>query len=42
MEIFNVKYYTQGGVLYKCTICREQELSNNLSDLIVLYVKLVG
>ena len=41
MEIFNGKYYTQGGVLYKCTRDSEQALSHNLSDLIGLYVELV-
>ena len=42
MEIFNGKYYTQGGVLYKCTRDSGQALSHNLSDLIGLYVELVG
>ncbi len=39
MEIFNGKYYTQGGVLYKCTRDSGQALSHNLSDLIGLYVE---
>ena len=42
MEIFNGKYYTQGGVLYKCTRDSGQALSHNLSDLIGVYVELVG
>lgn len=42
MEIFNGKYYTQGGVLYRCTRDSGQALSHNLSDLIGLYVELVG
>ena len=42
MEIFNGKYYTQGGVLYKCTRDSGQALSHNLSDLIGSYVELVG
>lgn len=42
VEIFNGKYYTQGGVLYKCTRDSGQALSHNLSDLIGLYVELVG
>lgn len=39
MEIFNGKYYTQGGVLYKCTRDSGQALTHNLSDLIGLYVE---
>ena len=42
MEIFNGKYYTQGGVFYKCTRDSEQALQHNHSDLIGLYVELVG
>ena len=42
MEIFNGKYYTQGGVLYKCTSDSGQALSHNLSDLIGLYVEVAG
>ena len=42
MEIFNGKYYTQGGVLYKCTRDSGQALSHNLSDLMGSYVELVG
>ena len=42
MEIFNGKYYAQGGVLYKCTRDSRQAISHNLSDLIGLYVELVG
>ena len=40
MEIFNGKYYTQGGVLYKCTRDSGQALTHNLSDLVGLYVEL--
>lgn len=39
MEIFNGKYYTQCGVLYKCTRDSGQALTHNLSDLIGLYVE---
>lgn len=39
MEIFNGKYYTQGGVLYKCTRDSGQALTHNLSDLVGLYVE---
>ena len=39
MEIFNGKYYTQGGVLYKCTRDSGQALTHDLSDLVGLYVE---
>ena len=42
MKIFNGKYYTHGVVLYKCTRYSGQALSHNLSDLIGLYVELIG
>lgn len=42
MEIFNGKYYTQGGVLYKCTRDSGQALSHNLLDLVGLYVEVAG
>ena len=40
MEIFNGKYYTQGGVLYKCTRDSGQALSHDLAALVGLYVEL--
>lgn len=42
MEIFNGKYYTQNGVLYKCTRDAEQALTHNLSELVSLYVEVVS
>ncbi len=39
MEIFNGKYYTQGGVLYKCTRDSGQALSHDLAALVGLYVE---
>ena len=42
MEIFNGKYYTQGGVLYKCTRDSGQALSHDLSALVGLYVEVIG
>lgn len=39
MEIFNGKYYTQGGVLYLCTRDSGTALSHDLSALVGLYVK---
>lgn len=41
MEIFNGKYYTQNGVLYKCTRDSGQALTHNLADLIGTYVEMV-
>lgn len=41
MEIFNGKYYTQGGVLYKCTRDSGQALSHDLAALVGLYVEIV-
>ena len=41
MEIFNGKYYTQNGVKYKCIRDSQTALSNNLSDLVALYVEVV-
>lgn len=41
MEIFNGKYYTQGGVLYKCTRDSGQALSHDLAALVGLYVEVV-
>ena len=41
MEIFNGKYYTQNGVKYKCIRDSQTALSNNLADLVALYVEVV-
>ena len=38
MEIFNGKYYTQGGVKYLCTRDSGTALSHDLSALVGLYV----
>ena len=38
MEIYNGKYYTQGGVLYLCTRDSGTALSHDLSALVGLYV----
>ena len=42
MKIFNGKYYTQDGTLYKCTRDAEQALTHNLSELVSLYVEVVS
>lgn len=42
MEIFNGKYYTQGGVLYKCTRDSGQALSHDLAALVGLYVEIAS
>lgn len=41
MELFNGKYYTQGEVKYKCTRDSGIPLSQNLNELVGLYVELV-
>ena len=41
MEIYNGKYYTQGGVLYLCTRDSGTALSHDLSALVGLYVTIV-
>ena len=41
MEIVNGKYYTQGGVLYKCTRDSGQALTHDLAALVGLYVDVV-
>ena len=41
MEIFEGKYYTQNGVMYKCTRDSGIPLSHDLSDLVSLYVERV-
>lgn len=42
MELFNGKYYSQNGVIYKCIRDSEQPLYHALSDLIGLYVTVVS
>lgn len=42
MEIFEGKYYTQFSVLYKCTRSSGTALTHNLSDLMGIYVDIVG
>lgn len=42
MELFNGKYYTQGGVKYKCTRDSGQALTHDLSALVGIYVEVVG
>lgn len=39
MEIFSGKYYTQGGVRYRCTRDSGQELTHDLSALVGIYVE---
>lgn len=41
MEIFEGKYYTQDGVLYRCTRSSGQPLQHPLSALVGLYVEVV-
>lgn len=41
MELFNGKYYTQNEILYKCNRDSEISLSQNLSDLVNIYVEIV-
>ena len=41
MEIFQGKYYTQGGVISKCTRDSGQALSHDLSALVGTYVETV-
>lgn len=41
MELFNGKYYTQDEEKYKCTRDSQMPLSQNLSELVGLYVELV-
>lgn len=41
MEIFNGKYYTQGGVTYLCTRDSGTALSHDLSALVGIYVQAV-
>lgn len=39
MELFNGKYYSQDGVIYKCTRNSEIAMSHDLSALVGLYVE---
>lgn len=41
MELENGKYYSQGGVVYKCTRDTGQPVYNPLADLVGLYVEVV-
>lgn len=41
MEIFEGKYYTQNGILYRCTRNSGQALTHDLSALVGLYVEQV-
>lgn len=41
MEIFSNKYYIQSDTLYKCIRDIKTQVSQNLNDLVVLYVELV-
>ena len=38
MQLYNGKYYIQGGIIYKCTRDSGQPLYNALKDLVGLYV----
>ena len=40
MELFNGKYYSQDGIIYKCTRDSEIAMSHNLSELVGLYVEI--
>lgn len=42
MALENGKYYTQGGVLYKCTRDTGNPVYNALSELVGLYVEVVS
>lgn len=42
MELFNGKYYSQNGVIYKCIRDSGQPLYHALSDLVGLYVTVVS
>lgn len=41
MELFEGKYYSQSGVVYKCTRNTEQAVYHDLSALVGLYVEKV-
>ena len=40
MQLYNGKYYIQGGVIYKCTRDSGQPLYNALKDLVGIYVEI--
>lgn len=42
MELFNGKYYSQGGVIYKCNRDTEQAVYHDLSELVGLYVEIAN
>ena len=42
MELFEGKFYSQDGITYKCTRNTEQAVYNPLSELVGLYVEMVG
>ena len=42
MELFEGKYYSQGGVTYLCTRSTGQAVYNNLSELVGIYVEVVS
>ena len=40
MELFNGKYYSQNGVVYKCNRDTQQAVYNPLADLVGIYVEI--
>ena len=42
MELFSGKYYSQGGVVYRCTRDSGQPLYHKLSELVGLYVEVAA
>ena len=42
MELYKDKYYTQGGVKYRCVRDSGQPVSHDLAELIGLYVERIG
>lgn len=42
MELFEGKFYSQDGITYKCTRNTEQPVYHQLSELVGLYVEMVG
>lgn len=42
MELFNGKYYSQNGVIYKCTRDTEQAVYQDLSALVDIYVEIAN
>lgn len=40
MELFNGKYYSQNGVVYKCTRDTQQPVYHDLSSLVGIYVEI--